>query len=150
MITELLLKLLLNTFVQHLVTLHHPLFPLWVFLTLVNISDFNIKKSVKRLRQIQSVWRNDIPGFIIKECSVILMLVLKYIFNLRVSQQHLLTQSKLSEMMSVYNQGDKASVPIPILNHFSTAFEFVMHNNLSYHLKFKLNPRQHSFFFNPN
>jgi hypothetical protein len=77
MIPEMLLKLLLNTFVQHLVTLHHRLFPLRFFLTVVNIGYFDIKKAVKRRRQIQSVWLNDIPGFITKGCSGILLPVRK-------------------------------------------------------------------------
>jgi hypothetical protein len=77
------------------------------------------------------------------------MPVLKYIFNLSVSQQHLLMQWKRSEIMYVYKQGEQVSLTIPFLNNFSKVFEFLMHDHLSYYLKCKLNPRQHNF-LNPN
>jgi hypothetical protein len=91
MILVMLLKLLLSTFVQPIVTLHHRLvsfqffFVLIFFLPLVPVGDFDIQKAVKRLRQTKSLGL-DISGFIIKACSTILVPVFK---NLSVSQQHL-------------------------------------------------------------
>jgi hypothetical protein len=53
---------------------------------------------------------DDIPSFIIKECSTVLELLLKHIFNLSVSQKHSPTQRKQAGIMPVYKKGNNACV----------------------------------------
>jgi hypothetical protein len=78
---------------------------------------------------------DDIPGFIIKGRSNILMPVLKYIFSLSVSQQHFQAQWQQSVMVPVYKKGNKTCIhncrPVLLLNNFSEVFEFVVHDHLS-------------------
>jgi hypothetical protein len=78
------------------------------------------------------------------------MALLKFIFNLSVSQKHFPNQGKQSVIVPVYKQGNNASVrnyrPVSLLNHFSKVFELITHDRLSYYFKNKLNPFQLGFY----
>lgn len=74
------------------------------FLPLVPVSDFDIQKAVERLRPTKSVAPDDIPRFIIKGHSTILVPVLEHIFSLCVSQQHLPTEWMRSVIVPVYKK----------------------------------------------
>jgi hypothetical protein len=52
------------------------------FLTLASVSDSDVIKAIKRLRPSKSVGLDDIPGFIIKDCTDIFVPILKHIFIL--------------------------------------------------------------------
>jgi hypothetical protein len=58
------------------------------FLTLAPVSDSDVIKTIKRLRPSKSVGLDDIPGFIIKGCTDILVPILKHIFNLSLSEHY--------------------------------------------------------------
>jgi hypothetical protein len=99
----------------------------------------------KRLRQTKSVSPDNIPRFIIKGRSTILLPVLRHIFSLSAPQQHLPTEWMQSVIVPVYRKRNKACVrnynPISLFNNFSK-FQFVIHYHLSYSFKFKCNPSQ--------
>ena len=56
------------------------------------ISELDILKAIKCLKTSKSVRLDGIPGFIIKGCSGIFALLLKYIFDFSLSQEHFPTQ----------------------------------------------------------
>jgi hypothetical protein len=64
------------------------------FISLVPISVLDIPKAVKRLRPTKFVGLDNIPDFIIKGCSDILVPVLKYLFNLSLSEKYFPSQWK--------------------------------------------------------
>jgi hypothetical protein len=82
-----------------------PLSPISVFcsdfLPLVPSIDTDIKKSINRLRSTKPVGLDDTPGCIINGYSTISVPVLKYVFNLSVSQKHFPTQWKQSTIVFV-------------------------------------------------
>ena len=56
------------------------------------ISELDILKAIKCLKTSKSVRLDGIPDFIIKGCSGIFALLLKYIFDFSLSQEHFPTQ----------------------------------------------------------
>jgi hypothetical protein len=59
----------------------HPLSQSSELLSLAPISDANVCKAITRLKPSKSVGLDDIPGFVIKGCSAIFILILRRIFN---------------------------------------------------------------------
>jgi hypothetical protein len=76
----------------------------------------------------------------------ILIPIIKYIFNPSVSLQQLPTQWQQSVIFYIYKRGNKANVPLTLLNNFSKVFEFVMLHHSYYYFKCKLNSYHHGFF----
>jgi Notch-like protein len=101
-------------------------------LSLATISELDICKALRRLRQCKSVGLDDIPGFVIKGCSEIFVPVLKHIFNLSLTQHNFPTVWKQAAVVPVFKKGNTASVsnyrPISILNTFSKLFELVCYS----------------------
>jgi hypothetical protein len=64
------------------------------FLHLPPITELDILKAIKCLRPSKSVGPDSILSSIIKGCSIIFILLLKYIFNLSLSQEHFPAQLK--------------------------------------------------------
>jgi hypothetical protein len=116
-------------------------------LSLAPISDADVCKAIERFTPYKSVGPDDIPGFIIKGCSAILVPVLRHIFNLSLSQQHFPTAWKEATIVPVFKRGNPACVsnyrPITFLNNFSKLLEFIIHDHVSYYIK--LNPNQQGF-----
>jgi hypothetical protein len=117
------------------------------FLLLALVSDEDVLKAIKRLKPYQSVGHTDTPGFIIKGCFGILVPVLRYIFNLNLTQQQFPSIWKEAAILPVFKSGDHASVsnyrPISILNNFSKIFECIIHDHVLHYTK--LHPSQHGF-----
>lgn len=98
---------------EHSYTTFHnippPLNPISVIcsdsLPLLPTNDRDIQKAIKRQRPTKHVRLVDIPGFIIKGCSTILVPVLKYIFNPSVFQKHFLAQWKQAVIVLVCKKG---------------------------------------------
>jgi hypothetical protein len=90
-----------------------------------------------------SVLKN-ISGFVVKGCTDIFVLILKYIFNQRLSQQYFLTLWKQAAIVFIPKKGNSACVinyrPLSLLNIFSKLFEFVIHDCASHYLNFEINP----------
>jgi hypothetical protein len=96
-----------------------------------------------------SVGPDGIPSFIIKGCSTIFAPLLKYIFNLSLSQEHFSAQWKKAIIVPIFKKGNTSLVcnyrPISLLNNFSKVFEFAMHDHMSHYFTHKLHPNQHGF-----
>jgi hypothetical protein len=95
---------------------------------LASVSGSDVHKAIKRLRPSKSVGIDNIPVYIVKGCSDIFIPVLKFVFNLSLSQRSFLTLWKQTAVIPVFIKGSRALVsnymPISILNTFSRIFEF--------------------------
>jgi hypothetical protein len=104
------------------------------FLSLAPISDTEVCKVIKRLKRSKSVGLDDIPDFIIKDCSGIFIPILRHIFNLSLTQQYFPAVWKEAAVVPVYKRGDHAAVsnyrPNSILNIFSKVCEFSIHDHV--------------------
>jgi hypothetical protein len=80
------------------------------FLSLAPISELDICKALRRLKPYNSVGLDDIPSFVIKGCSEIIVPVLKHIFNLSLTQNYLPTVWKQAAVVPVFKKGNTASV----------------------------------------
>jgi hypothetical protein len=118
-------------------------------LHLPSISEFDILRAIKRLKPSKSAGPDDISSFIIKGCSTIFASLLKYSFELSLSQEHFPTQCKIVITVPILKKSNSSFVsnyrPISLLNNFSKVFEFVVHSQMSYYFTSKLNPNQHGF-----
>jgi hypothetical protein len=102
------------------------------FLTLAPVSDSDVIKAIMRLRPSKSVGLDDIPGFIIKGCTDIVVPILKHTsrFNISLSQHYFPTLWKQAAIIPVLKNGKSTSVrnyiPISLLSNFSKIFEFII------------------------
>jgi hypothetical protein len=82
-------------------------------------------------------------------CFVIFIPVLKFIFNVGLSQRSFPTLWKQAALVPVFIKGNGALASnyrlISILSTFSKRFEFVIHEHVSYYLRTKFNSCQHGF-----
>jgi hypothetical protein len=119
------------------------------FVQLPPISQLDILKAIKHLRPSKSVGCVGICGFIIKDCSAVFVPLLKYIFDLSLSQERFSMQWKKVVILPVLKNGNSSSVsnyrPIFLLNNFSKVFAFVMYHHVSDYFKHKFNPNQCGF-----
>jgi hypothetical protein len=116
-------------------------------LSLAPISDADVCEVVKRLKLSKSVGL-DIPGFVIKGCSIIFVSILRHIrFNMSLTQQYLPTVWKEAAIVPVLKIVKYAAVsnyrPISILGNFSKLFELIIHYHVSHYVK--CNHNQHGF-----
>jgi hypothetical protein len=56
-------------------------------LSVFSVTDADVRKAIRRLKPSKSAGLDGIPGFIIKGCTDTFVSLLKYIFNLSLSQQ---------------------------------------------------------------
>ena len=112
------------------------------------ISTADVHKAIKRLRPTKSVGLDGIPSFIIKGCSEIFVPILRFIFNLSLSQNTFPKLWKQAVIIPVFKKR-KSSVqnyrPMAILNNFSKIFESITHDHIYHVLKSKLNRFPHGF-----
>jgi hypothetical protein len=110
---------------------------------------FDVQNTMKRLRPTKPVGPDGIPSFVTKGCSEIFVPVLKFIFNLSISQNTIPNLWKQAAIVPVFKKGKASTVgnyrSIAILNNSSKGFEFIIHDHVSQFLKSKLNSSQHGF-----
>jgi hypothetical protein len=78
-------------------------------LPLTSVNDSDLFKVIKRLRPSKFVRVDDIPGFITKGCTDILVTDLRHIFNLSLSQQNFSTLCKQAAIVPFFIIGNNAS-----------------------------------------
>jgi len=107
-------------------------------------SDSGPHKAATHLGPSKSGGFDGIPALIIKVCSGILITVLKFIFNLRLSQRISPTFWKQADFVPVFKKRKTALVnnyrPISIPNTFSEIFKIITHEQVSHNLKSEFNP----------
>jgi hypothetical protein len=119
------------------------------FLNVPFVFDADVRRAIRRLKSTKSVGPDDIPSFIIKGCSEILVPVPKHIFNIGLSNGGFPSLWKETTVAPVFKKYIRALVtnytPISLLNNFSKIFKIIIHDQLSYYFKSKLHLSQHGF-----
>jgi hypothetical protein len=96
-------------------------------------------RAVKWLKPSKSVGLGGVPGFINDDCRDIF--VLKYVFNLSLSQQLFSSLWKHAAVVSNFRKSSSAFItnsPISILSNLSKSLDFVIHDCVCHYFKFKL------------
>jgi hypothetical protein len=113
-------------------------------LQLPPVSELDILKAIKCLRPSTSIGVDGIPGFITKGCSTIFTPLLKYIFDLSLSQEHFPMQWKKAVIVPILKKRRSSSVsnyrPITLLNNSPRIFEFVIPDHCHIILNINENP----------
>jgi hypothetical protein len=95
-------------------------------LRLAPVFNYDVQKAIKRQRPSKSVGLDGIPSFVVKSCCEIFVPVLRFIFNLSLSQNTFPNLWKQEAIVPVLKKGKTSSVgnyrPIAILNNFSKVF----------------------------
>jgi hypothetical protein len=119
-----------NAFAKHFQSVYNnhcpvditPLSQSSEFVSLDPISDADVCKAIKRLKPSKSVAFDDIPGFVMKGCSVIFVPILRHVFNISLTQQYFPTLWKEAAIAPVFERGSHTAVskyrPISILSNF--------------------------------
>jgi hypothetical protein len=96
----------------------------------------DVQNAIKRLRPSKSVGLDGIPSFVIKGCCEIFVAVLRFIFNISLSQNIFPNLWKQAAIVPVFKKGKTSSVvnyrPMAILKNCSKVFEFIIHDQVSY------------------
>jgi hypothetical protein len=94
-------------------------------LSLVPVSNSDVHNTIKRLRPIKLIGLDNIPSSVKKSCCEIFVHVLKFTFNISISQNTFLMR-KQATIVPVFKKGKICSVgnygPIIILNNYSKFF----------------------------
>jgi hypothetical protein len=80
------------------------------------ISELDNLKAIKRLRPSKSVGLHGIPGFIIKGCFTVSVPLLKYIFDVRLSQEHFPTKWEKADIVPILKK--VTVLPLVITDQF--------------------------------
>jgi hypothetical protein len=93
-------------------------------LSLVLVSNSDVQNAIKRLRPSKSVGLDGIPCFVIKGCSEMFVPVLRFIFNLSLSQNTFPNVWKQAAIVPVFKKGKTSSVGNyrPIASQFFQSF----------------------------
>jgi hypothetical protein len=79
----------------------------------------DVLKAIKRLKPLQSVRLDDIPGFNIKGCLAIFIPILRHILNFSLTQQYFSAAWKEAAVVPVFKRGNHTTMsnyrPISIL-----------------------------------
>jgi hypothetical protein len=99
------------------------------FLFLAPITDEDVCKAIKKLKPPTPAGLEDIPGFVVKGCS------LRRMFNLSITQQYFPDVWKEVALVPIFKRGNHAAVsnyiPIPILSNFSKLFALIMQEHFA-------------------
>jgi hypothetical protein len=79
-------------------------------LPLASVSNSDVINAIKRLRPSKSAGLDNIPGFIIKDCIHIFVLILKHICNLSLYEHCFPTLWKQAAIIPVFRKGKRTSV----------------------------------------
>ena len=103
----------------------------------VNLSPINeseLALAFRKLRANNTCGTDMLPGFLIKDCQIVLTTQLLYLFNLILQNDTYPKCWKSARICPVFKSGDKSLVnnyrPISILNNFSKLFEHVVFNQI--------------------
>jgi hypothetical protein len=106
------------------------------FLILASVSDWDVTKAIKRLTPSKSVGVDDIPGFVIKDCTDIIVPILKHIFNLSLSQHYFPNLWKQATIVPVLK---KAKIPLlAITGQYPLSLIFPKYFNLLFRSMFRI------------
>lgn len=117
--------------------------------TIQQFTEADTLKALKKMKPKLITGPDGIPAFLVKDCANILAVPLSIIFNLSIETSTFPEIWKTSKICPVYKKNEKQEVsnyrPIVILCNFSKAFEILLHESVSFHVKSQICINQHGF-----
>jgi hypothetical protein len=109
----------------------------------------DIEQAIKGLKPTSSAGFDQIPTFIVKDCSAALIEPLTFLFNLSLKSGVFPSRWKFSKITPIFKSGDINITcnyrPIALLSVFSKIFETALYNILIPTMKQLITERQHGF-----
>jgi hypothetical protein len=109
----------------------------------------DIEQAIKGLKPTSSAGFDQIPTFIVKDCSAALIEPLTFLFNLSLKSGIFPSRWKFSKITPIFKSGDISITsnyrPIALLSVFSKIFETALYNILITTMKQLITERQHGF-----
>lgn len=119
------------------------------FLSLTSVSESEVLSSLKRIPSKPIIGPDLIPAFLIRDCAGVFCAPLHILFNLILKTSTFPDIWKTSRVSPVFKKGNRNDVnnyrPVAIINNFSKAFEFILHDHISYYTSRLFTVSQHGF-----
>lgn len=113
------------------------------------VLESDIQEAIKKLKPKAAPGPDNIPAYVVKGCSEVLVRPLCYLLNLSLSQCCFPSLLKLSRVCPLFKAGDKCDCqnyrPISILSCISKIFEKVLYKYIYNHVKTSITQHQHGF-----
>ncbi|GBM47347.1 putative RNA-directed DNA polymerase from transposon BS [Araneus ventricosus] len=110
---------------------------------------YDVVLAISELKSSLTVGVDNMPSFIIKECSEFLIYPLLVLFNLSLRTKVFPVAWKQTKIIPVFQKGDAQNCknyrPIAILSPFSKIFESIIHKKLYNQVKNLISTSQHGF-----
>lgn len=118
-------------------------------LNIPKVLESDIEDAIKKLKPKAAPGPDNIPAYVIKGCSEVLVRPLCYLFNLSLTQCCFPSSLKLSRVCPLFKAGDKCNCqnyrPISILSCISKIFETVLYKYIYNHVRTNISQHQHGF-----
>lgn len=118
----------------------------------INVSHFtecDVLRALRKLKPKSSIGPDNIPPYVLKACSDVLLAPLCHMFNLVLSSGQYPSMWKLSRVSPIPKTSDHTCVenyrPIAILSSLAKLFESILHTKLCPQLRPYLSDAQHGF-----
>ena len=116
------------------------------------ISENQILEAIKKLKSGFVSGHDQVPSFLVKDCSLALCTPLFIIFNLILKTSCFPTLWKLTKLCPVLKSGNTSAIsnyrPIAILSNFAKVFEMVLYSMIYPHVKNYIYSLQHGYLKN--
>lgn len=116
---------------------------------LFQFSESDIRIAISKLKNKMTCGDDQIPSFLIKDCSRVLIAPLLYLFNLIVSTATFPAIWKITRVCPILKSGNPANLrnyrPIAILSNFAKVFEMSLYTQIFNTVKSYISPYQHGF-----
>lgn len=118
-------------------------------LKLPTISEEDVFKAIKRLKNKMTAGPDEIPSFFVKDCSRVFAFPLSVIFNLSLSSHKFPSVWKEARICPIFKNGEESSIenyrPISILSIFSKVFEMIIYDHIYSSISKQISEFQHGF-----
>lgn len=114
-----------------------------------SFTEEDIKRSISQLKNKMTAGHDQIPSFLVKDCSGVFIKPLTFLFNLALRTSVFPDCWKLARVCPVLKSGDISDItnyrPITILPNFSKVFEISLYNRIYPSVNKSLSIYQHGF-----
>ena len=119
------------------------------FFNISKITEEQVVKAIKSLKNSFTTGPDGIPSFIVKDCCNVLCEPLLIIFNTGITSSTFPMCWRTSKVCPILKSGDSSVInnyrPISILSNFAKVFEKILYTSLYSHVESFISPQQHGF-----
>lgn len=118
-------------------------------INLLSVSENDILSAIKELKNKPTAGFDQVPSYVIKDCSNVLAFPLSIILNASLKSSVYPQIWKSARVCPIFKSGDPSNVtnyrPIAILSNFSKVFEIILYRHIYKNVKHIISPSQHGF-----